>query len=155
MSGGRSAQVPTIPPHLRDMPPEWRKFRYRGKTLEELLNMSLDEFIKLLPARQRRSLTRGFTNEQIKLLAKVRKVSRDPEKAKKAVIKTHVRDMIILPEMVGLTFAVYNGKEYVQFKVTPEMIGHRLGEFAPTAKVVKHGEPGLKATKSSRFIAVK
>ncbi|MCC6054426.1 MAG: ribosomal protein S19 family protein, partial [Thermosphaera sp.] len=104
------------------MPPEWRKFRYRGKSLEELLAMSLDEFAQLLPARQRRSLIRGFTKAQIKLLARVREVLKNPDLARRAVIKTQVRDMIILPEMVGLTFAVYNGKEYVQFKVTPEMI---------------------------------
>lgn len=155
MSTAQTRQQLRLPPHLHDMPPEWRKFKYRGKTLEELLNMSLDEFAKLLPARQRRSLTRGFTKEQIKLLAKIRKIIRDPERAKKTVIKTHVRDMIVLPEMVGLTFAVHNGKEYVQFKVTPEMIGHRLGEFSSTTKRVTHGEPGLKATKSSRFIAMK
>lgn len=137
------------------MPPEWRRFKYRGRTLEELLNMSLDEFVQLLPARQRRHLLRGFTKAQIKLLAKIRKVLRDPELVKKKVIKTHVRDMIVLPEMVGLTFAVYNGKEYVQFKVTPEMIGHYLGEFSPTTKKVTHGEPGLKATRSSRFVAMK
>jgi len=137
------------------MPPEWRKFKYRGKTLEELLSMSLDEFVQLLPARQRRHLLRGFTKAQIKLLAKIRKVSRDPELVKKKIIRTHVRDMIVLPEMVGLTFAVYNGKEYVQFKVTPEMIGHYLGEFSLTTKRVTHGEPGLKATRSSRFVAMK
>lgn len=145
----------SIPPHLHDAPPDWKKFRYRGKTLEELLNMSLDEFTQLLPSRQRRSLQRGFTKAQIKLLAKVREVLKNPDLAKKAVIKTHVRDMIILPEMVGLTFAVYNGKEYIQFKITPEMIGHYLGEFSSTTKRVTHGEPGLKATKSSRFVAVK
>ncbi|MEM1695871.1 MAG: 30S ribosomal protein S19 [Desulfurococcaceae archaeon] len=155
MSTSQTKQPLRLPPHLQDVPPEWKRFKYRGKTLEELLTMSLDEFAKLLPARQRRSLTRGFTKEQIKLLAKIRKVIKDPERAKKTVIKTHVRDMIILPEMVGLTFAVYNGKEYVQFKVVPEMIGHRLGEFSPSTKKVTHGEPGLKATKSSRFIAMK
>lgn len=162
LSGEEMSQSPqqqskqySIPPHLQDMPPEWRKFKYKGKTLEEILNMSLDEFAQLLPARQRRSLLRGFTKAQIKLLAKVREIIKNPELAKKAVVKTHVRDMIILPEMIGLTFAVYNGKEYVQFKVTPEMLGRRLGEFSPTAKRVTHGEPGLKATKSSRFVAVK
>ncbi|MCC6040823.1 MAG: 30S ribosomal protein S19 [Desulfurococcaceae archaeon] len=149
------SQAQSLPPHLQDAPLEWRKFRYRGKTLEELLNTSLDDFVRLLPARQRRSLTRGFTKAQIRLLAKVRRIIKDPELAKKKVVKTHVRDMIILPEMVGLTFAVYNGKEYVQFKVTPEMIGHYLGEFSPTTKKVSHGEPGLKATRSSRFIAMK
>lgn len=144
-----------LPAHLQDIPPEWRRFKYRGKTLEELLEMSLDDFVQLLPARQRRSLLRGFTPAQIKLLAKVRDVLKNPDLAKKTVIKTRVRDMVILPEFIGLTFAVYNGKEYVQFRVTPEMIGHRLGEFSPTTKKVTHGEPGLKATKSSRFVAVK
>lgn len=149
------SQRGSLPPHLQDMPPDWRKYKYRGKTLEELLEMSLDEFIQLLPSRQRRSLLRGFTPGQVKLLAKVREVAKSPELAKKTVIKTRVRDMIILPEFVGLMFAVYNGKEYIQFRVTPEMIGHRLGEFSVTTKKVTHGEPGLKATKSSRFVAVK
>jgi len=136
-----------------EIPPEWRNFRYRGKTLEELLNMSMDEFIKLLPARQRRSLRRGFTEEQKRLLEKVRKIVRTDKYDK--VIKTHVRDMIILPEMVGLKFAVYNGKEFVEFQVVPEMIGHYIGEFSITTKKVEHGEPGLKATKSSLFLAMK
>ena len=149
------SQSSSLPPHLQDAPPDWKKFKYRGKTLEELLKMSLDEFIQLLPARQRRSLLRGFTKPQITLLAKVREVLKDPDKVKKTIIKTHIRDMVILPEMVGLTFSVYNGKEYVQFKVTPEMIGHYLGEFSISTKRVTHGEPGLKATRSTRFVAVK
>jgi small subunit ribosomal protein S19 len=136
-----------------EIPPEWRNFRYRGKTLEELVNMSMDEFIKLLPARQRRSLRRGFTEEQKRVLEKVRKIVRTGKYGE--VIKTHVRDMIILPEMVGLKFAVYNGKEFVEFQVVPEMIGHYLGEFSITTKKVEHGEPGLKATKSSLFLAMK
>ncbi|MDT7898940.1 MAG: 30S ribosomal protein S19 [Sulfolobales archaeon] len=136
-----------------EIPPEWRNFRYRGKTLEELLNMSMDEFIKLLPARQRRSLRRGFTEEQKRILEKVRKIARTGKYDE--VIKTHVRDMIILPEMVGLKLAVYNGKEFVEFQVVPEMIGHYLGEFSITTKKVEHGEPGLKATKSSLFLAMK
>lgn len=136
-----------------EIPPEWRNFRYRGKSLEELMNMSMDEFIKLLPARQRRSLRRGFTEEQKRLLEKVRKIVRSGKQTKP--IKTHVRDMIILPEMVGLKFAVYNGKEFVEFQVVPEMIGHYLGEYSITTKKVEHGEPGLKATKSSLFLAMK
>ncbi|MCQ4344995.1 MAG: 30S ribosomal protein S19 [Sulfolobaceae archaeon] len=136
-----------------EIPPEWRNFKYRGKTLEELLNMSMDEFIKLLPARQRRSLRRGFTEEQKRILEKVRKITRTGKYDE--VIKTHVRDMIILPEMVGLKLAVYNGKEFVEFQVVPEMIGHYLGEFSITTKKVEHGEPGLKATKSSLFLAMK
>jgi len=136
-----------------ELRPEWKRFRYRGKTLEELLSMSLDEFVQLLPARQRRSLMRGLTPAQRKLLNKIRVLRRAGKSD--VMVKTHVRDMIILPEMVGLTIAVYNGKEYVPVRVTPEMIGHRLGEFSHTTKLVHHGEPGLKASKSSLHIAAK
>ncbi len=138
-----------------EIPPEWKKFRYRGKTLEELLEMPMDELINLLPARARRSLKRGFTPAQRKLLEKIMKTRKLLMEGKNVVIKTHVRDMIILPIMVGLTIAVYNGKEFIPVKITPEMIGHYLGEFAPTCKIVKHGEPGLKATRSSLFVALK
>jgi len=138
-----------------EIPPEWKKFRYRGKTLEELLNMPMDEFIELLPARQRRSLKRGLTKAQVKLLAKIRKVRQKKLSGKKAIIKTHVRDMIILPEMVGLTIAVYNGREFIPVRIVPEMIGHYLGEFSPTTKRVQHGEPGLKATRSSMYVSLK
>ena len=137
---------------LEEIPTEWKKFRYRGKSLEELMNMSMDEFIKLLPSRQRRSLVRGFTKAQIRLLKKIRKVK---QQGGKKVIKTHVRDLVILPEMVGLTIAVYNGKEFVPVRIVPEMIGHYLGEFSPSTKIVRHGEPGLKATRSSLHIGQK
>lgn len=140
---------------LSMLPPEWKNFRYRGKTLEELLSMPLDELIKLLPARARRSLLRGIKPEHRKLLEKIRKAKKLMMQGKKVVVKTHVRDMIILPEMVGVTLAVYNGKEFVPFVVRPEMIGHYTGEFSPTCKRVQHGEPGLKATRSSMFIALK
>ena len=138
---------------LAEIPPEWKNFRYRGKRLDELLNMPMDEFIKLLPARQRRSLKRGFTEAQRRLLEKIRKYRREGKLDK--VIKTHVRDLVILPELIGLKLAVYNGKEFVEFTVTPEMIGHYLGEYSITTKKVEHGEPGLKATRSSLFLAMK
>lgn len=135
-----------------DIPPEWRRFKYRGRSIEELLNMPMDEFIELLPSRQRRSLKRGFTKAQVKLLAKIRKVK---QKNQGSVIKTHVRDLVVLPEMIGLTIAVYNGKEFTPVKVVPEMIGHYLGELSITTKRVQHGEPGLKATRSSLHISLK
>ncbi|MEM1620241.1 MAG: 30S ribosomal protein S19 [Fervidicoccaceae archaeon] len=134
-----------------EIPVEWRRFRYRGKSLEELLTMPMDDLVKLLPSRQRRSLLRGFTPAQVKLLQNLRKA----KKRGKAVVKTHARDAIILPEFVGMTVAVYNGKEFVHVKIVPEMIGRRLGEFSPTTKIVHHGEPGLKATRSSMFVAMK
>jgi len=135
--------------------PEWKKFRYRGRSLEELLKMQPRELAKLLPSRQRRKILRGFTPAQQRLLAKIRRIRRKLAEGvldKPPIIKTHVRDMIVLPEMVGLTIAVHNGKEFVPVKIVPEMIGHYLGEFTPTCKVVQHGEPGLKATKSSLHV---
>ena len=137
------------------MPPEWLKIKYRGKTIQELLEMPMDEIVKLLPARARRSLKRGLSEEKKKLLEKVLEARKALEEGRKIVIKTHIRDMIVLPMMVGLTFSVYNGKEYVTFTVSPEMIGHYLGEYSVTTKKVEHGEPGLKATRSSLFVAMK
>jgi small subunit ribosomal protein S19 len=129
-----------------------REFTYRGYTLDQLLQMSMDEFIKLLPSRQRRSLKRGLTEAQRKLLEKVRKYKR---LGINKPIRTHARDMIILPEMVGMTIAVHNGKEFVPVEIVPEMIGHRLGEFAITNKRVVHGRPGIGATKSSMYVPLK
>lgn len=130
-----------------------REFMYRGYTLEQLKAMSMDQFIKLLPGRQRRSLgKKGLTPAQLKLLAKIRKYKRLQVQKP---IKTHARDMIILPEMVGLKIHVHNGKEFVPVEIVPEMIGHRLGEFAMTNKPVKHGRAGVGATRSSMYVPLK
>ncbi len=70
-----------------------------------------------------------------KLLKKISKLK--PEE--KALIKTWSRDSEISPEMVGFTFGVHNGKDFIPVKVTEEMVGHRLGEFSATRKFIKHG----------------
>ncbi len=132
-----------------------REFKYRGYTLEELQAMSMDEFIHLLPSRQRRSLLRGLTQEQRIFLENVRKVKEAIAQGQKNVAKTHVRDMIILPEMVGVTVLVHNGKGFTAVEVKPEMIGHYLGEFAITNKPVKHGTPGIGASRSSMYVPLK
>ncbi len=132
-----------------------REFAYRGCTLEQLQNMSMDEFITLLPARQRRSLHRGLKPEQRILLEKLRKIKEVAKKGGEEAVKTHVRTMIILPEMVGLTLLVHNGKEFVSVAIKPEMIGHYLGEFAVTNKPVKHGTPGIGASRSSMYVPLK
>jgi len=124
-----------------------KEFTYRGKRLEELQVMTMNELMETLPARQRRSLKRGFTSEQKILLKKI--------KANKNNIETHVRDMIILPEMVNKTIKVYSGKEFVPVLIQPEMIGHYLGEFVLTRKRVEHSAPGIGATRSSASISVK
>ncbi len=129
------------------------EFTYRGHTLEELQEMSLDEVAELLPARQRRSIKRGLTREQRHVLEKAR--AADPEETAKSPIRTHLRDMPILPEMVELTFAVYDGQEFRRVQIEPEMIGHYLGEFQLTRKRVEHGQAGIGATRSSKFVPLK
>jgi small subunit ribosomal protein S19 len=123
-------------------------FKYKGKTLEELKSMSLEEFSKLLTSRSRRSLLRGLTERQKKLLGQIRK---EPEKFH----RTQERDMIILPEMIDIKFGIYNGKEYKTVIVEPEMLGHRLGEFALTRQRVLHSAPGAGATRGSKHIPLK
>ncbi|MEM3553529.1 MAG: 30S ribosomal protein S19 [Candidatus Bathyarchaeia archaeon] len=132
-----------------------KEFTYRGYTLEQLQGMSMDEFIMLLPSRQRRSLHRGLSPEQRILLENVRKAKEAVRKGGNVTIKTHCRDMIILPEMVGLTIHVHNGKEFVPVEIKPDMIGHYLGEFAITNKPVKHGTPGIGASRSSMYVPLK
>lgn len=125
---------------------------YKGKALEELQAMDTKDLILLLPTRQRRSLKRGFTEEQKKLL-KMLKLAKEG-KYKKPV-KTHCRDMIILPDMIGLQIQVHNGKEFAPVIPTHDMIGRYLGEFALTRKKVEHSAPGIGATKSSGALSVK
>lgn len=125
-----------------------KEFYYRGKTVEDLKKMSLDEFRKLVPAKERRSLKRGLTSAQKKLLETIRKQPNEFH-------KTHVRDMVILPEMVNARIGVHNGKEWVNVVITPEMIGRRIGEFSIPIKRVKHSAPGIGASRGSKHIAVK
>ena len=130
-------------------------FKFRGYTLEELQAMSLEEVIELLPSRQRRSLKRGFLPRQEKVLAKMEKVDIENNDGRPEVIKTHCRDMIVLPNMVGYTFGIYNGREFVEVTIKPEMIGCYFGEFSQTRGRVQHGDPGMGATRSSMFVPLK
>ncbi len=132
-----------------------KEFTYRGHTVEELQGMSMDEFIHLLPSRQRRSLQRGLTPEQRVFLENIRGTRKALTEGQKVTVKTHVRDMVILPDMVDLTVLVHNGKEFTPVEITPEMIGHYLGEFAITNKPVKHGTPGIGASRSSMYVPLR
>ncbi|XP_016119563.1 40S ribosomal protein S15-like, partial [Sinocyclocheilus grahami] len=134
----------------------FRKFTYRGVDLDQLLDMSYEQLMQLYCARQRRRLNRGLRRKQQSLLKRLRKAKKEaPPMEKPEVVKTHLRDMVILPEMVGSMVGVYNGKTFNQVEIKPEMIGHYLGEFSITYKPVKHGRPGIGATHSSRFIPLK
>jgi len=123
-----------------------KEFVFRGYTFEEIQKMSLEDFMKLLPSRERRKLKRGLTEQEENLLRKLRK---------KGSARTHCRDMLIIPEMVGKVVFVHNGKEFVRVEIKPEMLGHRLGEFAQTRRFEKHSGPGVGATRSSKFVPLK
>jgi len=125
-----------------------RILKYKGKTLEELKKMSLEEFSKILTSRERRSLLKGLTERQKKLLEEIRK-------DKNKFHRTHERDMIILPEMVDVKIGVYSGKEYKPVTIVFDMIGHRLGEFVMNRERVLHSAPGMGATRGSKHIPLK
>ena len=131
-----------------------REFTYRGYTLEEIQKMDLKQFAEIAPARIRRSLLRLLEGkrsepEEKRLLERIHEAKKLVQDGKKQPrIRTHCRDFPIIPDMIGLTIEVYNGKEYVPVHVKPEMLGHYLGEFAETRKPVQHGEMGLGATRS-------
>ncbi len=129
------------------------EFTYRGHTLDELEELSMEDVAELLPARMRRTVTRGLTVEQQKLLETAREAG--VEQTANDPIRTHLRDMPILPEFVGLTFAVYTGQSFERVEVEPEMIGHYLGEFQLTRTSVEHGQAGIGATRSSKFVPLK
>lgn len=121
-----------------------KKFTFKGKTLEELQKMDLKDFARLLTARERRSLNRGLTEQQKLLLKKVNRY-----KDSKKHIKTHVKDLIILPEMINASLLVHSGKDWTPVIISENMIGHYLGEFVLTRKKVAHSAPGIGATRSS------
>ncbi|MFZ1076086.1 MAG: 30S ribosomal protein S19 [Nitrosotalea sp.] len=129
-----------------------KEFKYRGMTLEQLQGLSLEKLFELLPSRARRSLTRGITDDKRKLLedTKLAKAGKT-----KTTIKTHLRDLIILPYMAGLTISVYSGKEFKPVEIKPDMVGHYLGEFIMTNKRVVHGAPGVGASRSSLYVPLK
>lgn len=123
-----------------------KEFTFRGKTLEELKGLSLEEFAGLCSSRARRSLLRGFDKGLLKKIMKA---------GKGKPIRTHGRDTVVVPQMVGLTFAVHKGNSFEILEIQPEMLGHYLGEFALTRKRLIHGKAGIGATRSSTAISAR
>ena len=113
-------------------------FKYKGKTLEELQAMSLEELSKILPSRERRKIIRGFSEQEKVFLANMESGSNK--------LKTHCRDMIVLPGMVDKKIGIHSGKEFVEIRIAPEMIGMRFGELVPTRKIATHTTMGGKKT---------
>jgi len=126
-----------------------KQFTYRGKTVEELKSLDVREFAKYLKSRQRRTILRQF--QEIEKF-----VNRAQEKIKNnKKIRTHKRDLIIVPKMIGMKLQIYNGNKFVSVEVIDEMLGHKFGEFAPTRGKIKHSKAGVGATKGTRAKAKK
>ena len=126
-----------------------KEFTYHGLSKEELANIPNEKLFKLFSARARRSLTRGINDDKRKLMEEMK------DKKNKNPIKTHLRDLIILPYMVGVTIHVFSGKEFVPITITVQMVGHYLGEYVITNKRVNHGAPGVGASRSSLYVPLK
>ena len=134
----------------------FRKFAYRGVDLDQLMDLPSDKLVELFPCRIRRRFARGLKRKPMALIKRLRKAKKETAQDEKPeTIKTHLRNMIIVPEMIGSVVGVYNGKVFNQVEIKPEMVGFYLGEFSISYKPVKHGRPGIGATHSSRFIPLK
>jgi len=129
-----------------------KEFTYRGLSQKELEELPLEKLFKLFPARMRRSLTRGINDNKRKLIGEIKAAK---EGKLKTPINTHLRDLIILPYMIGTTVNVYSGKEFVPVTITSEMVSHYLGEYVITNKRVSHGAPGVGASRSSLYVPLK
>ena len=129
-----------------------RQFTYRGLSQKELEDLSLDKLLKLFPSRARRSLTRGINDNKRKLIEEIKATNSGKLKNP---INTHLRDVLILPYMVGGTLNVFSGKEFRPVTITIEMVGHYLGEYVITNKRVSHGAPGVGASRSSLYVPLK
>ena len=126
-----------------------KEFTYHGLSKEELDNIPNEKLFKFFTARARRSLTRGINDDKRKLMEELK------DKNNKNPVKTHLRDVIILPYMIGKTVHVFSGKEFVPITITVQMVGHYLGEYVITNKRVNHGAPGVGASRSSLYVPLK
>ena len=126
-----------------------KEFLYRGYTQEELLKMPFDEMLGLMPARSRRTYKRGLNYEQQILFDNLKNAEQG------ATVRTHRKDLPIIPQFVGKTVSIHDGKEFKDVEIKPEMIGHFIGEFVITRKMPVHSGPGVGATRSSKFMPLK
>lgn len=129
------------------LPRRKEEFTYHGYKVEDLQQMGISELMPIMPSRARRKFTRGLSRDEEKLLSEI--------KTGKERIRTHLRDMVILPEMVGKTIEIHNGKDFVKVEVQPEAVFHYFGEFALTRRRVAHGSAGIGATRSSKYVPLK
>lgn len=130
-----------------------KEVKWKGMGIEEVSKMDVPEFMKYINARARRSLKRGFDKKLMKrideMIAQL-KAGKYPKP-----IRTHCRDAIIIPKMLGLKFAVHRGNTFENIEIVPDMLGHYFGEFVFTRKRIMHGKAGIGATRSSTALKSK
>lgn len=129
------------------LPRRREEFTFHGHRIDDLKAMAMSELIPIMPCRVRRKINRGLSRGEEHLLARFR--------AGSTKVRTHLRDMVILPEMVGKEVEIYNGKEFTKVEIQPEAVFHYLGEFALTRRRVSHGSAGIGATRSSKYVPLK
>lgn len=117
---------------------------YRGQLLADLQKLGVREIARYLPSRSRRSVLRNFQAHE-KFIQHC-----EEQAVRKKKIRTHLRDLVVMPRLVGLTIGIHNGKAFHDVLITPIMVGHYLGEFALTRTKVVHGTAGIGATKGSK-----
>ena len=122
-----------------------KEILFRGKSILELKALDTRESAKFLPSRSRRAVLKHFDVIEKFLRRCDKKILRNKK------IKTHLRDLVIVPEMVGMRVDIHNGKSFVPVNIIGEMMGHTFGEFALTRSRVKHSKAGIGATKGSKF----
>lgn len=122
-----------------------KELQFRGKTLEELQTLEVREFANLLTSRQRRTILRNFQAHENFLKRAEKKFLEG-----KRTVKTHSRDLVIIPKMVGMKLQVYNGRDFIPLEITLEMLGHKLGEFSMTRQKAKHVSKDKKSAPSKK-----
>ncbi len=128
--------------------------RFKGKSADELKSMTLDQTLPYLTSRSRRALRRA-SSKSIRFKQLIKKVNKLRAANSSKPIKTHVREAVILPDWLGMTFGIYNGKEFKNVLITIDKIGYRLGDFSHTTGRVLHSGPGVGATRGSKFVPLK
>ena len=134
----------------------FKKQIYRGIELDKLLEMPQEEVVNLFCAKNRRSFKRNRRGSHTRLIKKLKKSVKDaPYGEKPKGVKTHLRNMIVTPDMVGSVVEVYGGKYWTPVEVRADMCGYYLGEFSLTYKPIRHGKVGHGATRGSKFTALR
>ena len=133
----------------------FRVFYYRGIEADKLVDVTQDQLLDMLHSRGRRKFKRGSVNQHLLKRLRIAKTKLDAEGRPK-IIKTHLRNQLILPEMLGSQVGVYQGLGYYLVDCKAPMVGHYLGEFSLTYAPVKHGEKKQKGKgeTSHKFIPV-